>query len=47
MTAANEIKAVVEMFKCVAQGSDGCETNPFFTPYPYLQAPQPTPFGLF
>ena len=32
-------KAVVEMFKCVAQGSDnaqGCDANPFFTPYPYL-----------
>ena len=32
-------KAVVEMFKCVAQDSDtaeGCDTNPFFTPYPYL-----------
>ena len=32
-------KAVVEMFKCVAAGSEtaeGCDTNPFFTPYPYL-----------
>jgi len=32
-------KAVVEMFECVtvgAENAEGCATNPFFTPWPYL-----------